>query len=218
MRNDTSEYIPRVVSIRAGEGPADYLQEASARRAMPPTVAPSVREMTVQPLPTVQVLQQPQTFDRQPRVVPRVAASAQLEHPSHTSAAQPASSQPWLQSAQWSTEPRPMSPVPQLMSPVPQLMSPIPKPMSPVPQPMSPVPQLMSPVPQLMSPVPRLMSPALHPMSPALYPMSPAPRPAIVPSPVVFPTPLAPPAACSGYASASSVSALTPRTSNARGP
>ncbi|KAH9005222.1 hypothetical protein EDB86DRAFT_1734153 [Lactarius hatsudake] len=188
MRNDTSEYIPRVVSIRAGEGPADYLQEISARRAMPPTVAPSVRDATVQPLPTVQVQQQPQTFDRQPRAVPRVAASAQLEHPGHTSAAQPTSSQPWLQSAQWSTEPRPMSPVPQLMSPVPQLMSPIPKPMSPVPQLMSPVPQLMSPVPQLMSPVPQLMSPALHPMSPA-------PRPAIVPSPVVFPAPLAPPAA-----------------------
>ncbi len=181
MRNDTSEYIPRVFSIRAGEGPADYLQETSARRAILPAVTPAARDATVQPLPTVQVLQQPQTFDRQPRAVPRVAASAQLEPPSHALAAQPASSQPWLQSAQWSTEPQLMSPPPQLMSPVPQLMP-------PVPQLMSPVPQLMSPVPKPMSPVPQLMSPALHPMSPT-------PRPAMVPSPMIFPASLAPPAA-----------------------
>jgi hypothetical protein len=162
MRNDTSEHIPRVVSIRAGEGPADYVQETSARRAMLPTVTPPARDSIVQPLPTVQVLQQSQTFDRQPRAVPRVAASAQLEPPSHASAAQLTSPQPWLQSAQWSTEPQPMSPVPQPMSPVLQLMSPVLHPMSPVLHPMSPIPR-----------------PAVVP-SPVVFTASLAPPPALV--------------------------------------
>ena len=178
MRNDTSEYIPRVVSIRAGEGPADNVQETSARRAMPPTtVTPAARDSTVHPLPTVQVLQQPQTFDRQPRAVPRAAASAQLEPPGHASAAHIISPQPWLQSAQWSTEPQPMSPVP------------------PVPQPMSPALHPMPPTLHPMSPTSHPMSPTSYPMSPTLHPMSPAPRPVVVPSPVVFPASLAPPPA-----------------------
>ena len=166
LRNDTPEYIPRVVSIRAGEGPSDYLQDSSARRSTLPTVTPAARDATVQPLPTVQVLQS-QTVDRQPRAVPRVAASVQVEPPSQESVAQVASPRPWLPSAQWSAEPFPMSPVPQPMSPVPQLMSPV-----------------MHP-----------MSPGLHPMSPALHPMSPTPLPPVVPSPMVFSVPLAPPAA-----------------------
>jgi hypothetical protein len=161
LRNDTPEYIPRVVSIRAGEGPADYyLQDSSARRPTLPTVTPAARDATVQPLPTAQVLQQSQTVDRQPRAVPRIAASVQIEPPSHDSVAQLTSPRPWLQSAQLTAEPWPMSPVPQPMSPV------------------------MHP-----------MSPALHPMSPALHPMSPTPLPPVVPSPMVFSVPLAPPAA-----------------------
>ena len=43
LRNDTPEYIPRVVSIRAGEAPADYLQDSSAVRPTPPTVTPARR-------------------------------------------------------------------------------------------------------------------------------------------------------------------------------
>ncbi|KAF8274949.1 hypothetical protein EI94DRAFT_1695550 [Lactarius quietus] len=174
MRNDTSEYIPRAVSIRAGEGPADYLQETSARQPAQPTVPPAARDVTVQPLPTVQALQQPQTVDRQPRPVPRVAASVQLEPPSHASAAQLTSPRPWLQSAQLSAEPQPMSPIPQLMSPAPHPMSPAPHPMLPALHP---------------------ISPAIHPMSSALHPMSPAPRPPVVPSPMVFPITLPPPPA-----------------------
>ena len=188
IHNDTPEYIPRVVSIRAGEGPADYMQEPSARRPTLPTVTPAPRDATVQPLPTVQVLQQPQTVDRQPRAVPRVAASVQLEPPSHASAAQLASPRPWLPSVQWSAEPRPMSPVLQPMSPPPH-------PIPPPPHPMSPPPHPIPPPPHPMSPPPHLMSPTLHPMSPALHPMSPAPLPPVVPSPMVFPVSLAPPAA-----------------------
>jgi hypothetical protein len=184
MHNDTPEHIPRVVSIRAGEGPADYLQETNARRPTPPTVTPSARDVTVQPLPTVQVLQQPQTVDRQPRAVPRVAASVQLDPPSHASAVQLTSPRPWLQSAQWSTEPQPMSPVPQPMSAALHPMSPAPQPMSVALHPISPAPQPMSAALHPMSPAPQPMSSALHPMSPApqpmssaLHPMSPAPQP-----------------------------------------
>ena len=219
MRNDTSEYIPRVVSIRAGEGPADYLQETSARRPTLPSVTPAARDVTNQPLPTVQVLQQPQTVDRQPRAVPRVAASVQLDPPSH---AQLTSPRPWLQSAQWSTEPQLMSPAPQPMpalqpmppalhpmSPAPQPMSSALHPMSPAPHPVSSALHPMSPAPHPvssalhpMSPTPHPMSSALHPMSPvpqlmspAPHPMSPSPRPPVVPSPMVFSVPLSPPAA-----------------------
>ena len=188
IHNDPPEYIPRVVSIRAGEGPADYMQEPSARRPTLPTVTPAARDATVQHLPTVQVLQQPQTVDRQPRAVPRVAASVQLEPPSHASVAQLASPRPWLPSAQWSAEPRPMSPVLQPMSPPPH-------PIPPPAHPMSPPPHPIPPPPHPMSPPPHPMPPALHPMSPALHPMSPAPLPPLVPSPMVFPVSLAPPTA-----------------------
>ncbi|KAI0306505.1 hypothetical protein B0F90DRAFT_1690458 [Multifurca ochricompacta] len=113
MRSDNSDSIPQVVSIRAGEGPADYLQEFGARRATLPAVAPAVKDAVArQTLPTVQVLQQPQSHDKQPRGLPRPVASVQLDVPSQNLSTHVSSPQPWLQSAQWSTEPQPMSPPP----------------------------------------------------------------------------------------------------------
>ena len=101
------------MSIRAGEGPADYLQEYEVRRAAPPTVTPVTTDAVArQPLSTVQVSQQPQVYDKQSRDTPRIVAGVQLDPPSHPSVTRVSSPQPWVQPAQWSTEPRPMSPVP----------------------------------------------------------------------------------------------------------
>jgi hypothetical protein len=110
MRNDTPDVIPQVVSLKAGEGPADFSQETGTRRPAPPTASPFVKdEVAHQPLPTVRVLQQSQTYDKQPRGVPRIAASVQLDPPGQVSISRAASPQPWLPSAQWQTEPQPMA-------------------------------------------------------------------------------------------------------------
>ena len=127
------------MSIRAGEGPADYLQEYGVRRAAPPAVTPVATDAVArQPLSTVQVLQQTQVYDKQSRDTSRTVAGAQLDPPSHPSVTRVSSPQPWVQPAQWSTEPRPLSPVPR-----PPVVS---RPLSPVPRPpvvsrpLSPVP------------------------------------------------------------------------------
>lgn len=113
MRNDISDAVPQVVSIRAGEGPADYLQEFGTRRPTLPTAPPLAKdEVLRQALPTVQVIQQSQTYDKQPRSVPRMAASVQPDPPGQASISRAASPKPWLQSAQWSAEPQPMTPAP----------------------------------------------------------------------------------------------------------
>ena len=102
-----------MVSIRAGEGPADYLQEYGVRRAAPPTVTPVTTDAVARPpLSTVQALQQTQVYDKQPRDTSRTVAGAQLEPPSHPSVTRVPSPQPWVQPTQWSTEPRPLSPAP----------------------------------------------------------------------------------------------------------
>jgi hypothetical protein len=108
MRNDTSESIPKVVSIRASEGPADYVQEYGPRRAAPPVVITATDSSGRQPLPTVQVLQQTHAYDKQPRDAPRT--TAQLDPPDHVSATHVSTPQPWAQPVQWSTEPQPLSP------------------------------------------------------------------------------------------------------------
>ncbi|KAH9966737.1 hypothetical protein BC827DRAFT_1178086 [Russula dissimulans] len=103
-RNDIPEAIPQVLSIRAGEGPADYVQEYGARRVAPPAVTPVATDAAVrQPLPT--------TFNKQPRDAPHTVAGAQLDLPGHASSTHVFSSQPWVQQAQWTTEPQPLSPV-----------------------------------------------------------------------------------------------------------
>ena len=113
IRNDTSEAIPQIVSIRAGEGPADNPKDYVVRHAAPPLVNTVTTDVTArQPLPTVQVLQQSQPSDKWPRDAPRTVAAAQPDLPSHVSTAHNPPSQPWVEPAVWSTEPRPMSPVP----------------------------------------------------------------------------------------------------------
>lgn len=135
IRNDTSKTIPQVVSIRAGEGPADP-KDYVVRYPAPPVANSFVTDASArQPLPTVQVLQQPQPSDKRPRDAPRTVAAAQPNLPSHVPTTHNPSLQPWVEPTRWSTEPQPMSPVPQPMSSVPQLMSPVPRP-SVVPSPM----------------------------------------------------------------------------------
>ena len=103
--------VPRTVS-RAGEGPADYMQEYGVRRTTTPAPAPAVAMDAVarQPHSTVQLLQQ----QHQSRDISqnRTVAGAQLDTPGHPSVMRVSSPQPWVQPAQWSTEPRPMSPAP----------------------------------------------------------------------------------------------------------
>lgn len=129
IRNDTSRAIPQVVSIRAGEGPADNPKDYVVRHAAPPVANSFATDAAArQPLPTVQVLQQPQPYDKRPRDAPRTVAVTQPDLPSHVPTTHNPPSQPWIEPPRWSTEPQPMSPVPQLMSPVPQPMSPVPRP------------------------------------------------------------------------------------------
>ena len=76
-RNDIPEAIPKVVSIKAGEGPADTMQEFGVRRAMTPAPTPVATDAVPrQPQSTPQVLQQPQVYDKQTRDVPRTVARA----------------------------------------------------------------------------------------------------------------------------------------------
>ena len=108
-----SRDVPRTVA-RAGEGHADYIQEYGVRRTTTPAPAPVVTDAVArQTHSTVQVPQQ-HVYDKQSRDVPqsRTAAGAQLDSHTHHSAMRVSSPQPWVQPAQWSTEPRPMSPVP----------------------------------------------------------------------------------------------------------
>ena len=77
IRNDIPEAIPRVVSIKAGEGPADAMQEYGVRRVTTPAPTPvATAAVPRQPQSTVQVLQQPQVYDKQSRDLPRTAARA----------------------------------------------------------------------------------------------------------------------------------------------
>jgi hypothetical protein len=108
-----SRDAPRTVA-RAGEGPAEYMQEYGMRRTTTPAPAPVATDAVArQPQSTVQ-LQQQHAYDKQSRDVPqsRPVAGAQFDSPSHPSAMRVSSPQPWVQPAQWSTEARPMSPVP----------------------------------------------------------------------------------------------------------
>jgi hypothetical protein len=101
------------MSLRAGQGPGDYLQEYGVRRAAPPAVTPVATDTVArQPPSTVQVPQQPQVYDKQSRDAPRTVTGAQIDPPSHPSVTRVSSPQPWVQPAQWSTEPRPFSPPP----------------------------------------------------------------------------------------------------------
>ena len=103
-------------SRKAGEGPADSMQDYGIRHTTTPAPAPVASDAVArQPQSTVQVLQQQHVYDKQSRAV----AGAQPDPPSHPSAMRVSSPQPWVQPAQWSTEPRPMSPVPLPRPPVP---------------------------------------------------------------------------------------------------
>ena len=111
-RNDTPEVIPQVVSIRASEGPADNLKDFGVRHAVPPAVNSFATDTAArQPLPTVQVLQQPQSSDKQSRDAPRTVAAAQLDPPGHAATTHIPPLQPWVEQARWPTEPQPLSPV-----------------------------------------------------------------------------------------------------------
>ncbi len=67
-RNDIPEVIPKVVSIRAGEGPADDMQEYGVRRVTTPAPTPVATDAVArQPQSTVPVLQQQQVYDKQSR-------------------------------------------------------------------------------------------------------------------------------------------------------
>ena len=118
--------VPRTVA-RAGEGPAEYMQEYGMRRATTPAPAPIATDAVArQPQSTAQVVQQQHVYDKQPRDVlqSRTVASAQLDSSTHPSAMRVSSPQPWVQPAQWSTEARPMSPVPRpLVVPSPMVFS-----------------------------------------------------------------------------------------------
>ena len=112
IRNDTSKAIPQVVSIRAGEGPPDNLKDFVVRHAAPPVANSFATDAAArQPLPTVQVLQQPQSSDKRPRDAPRTVAPAHPDLQSHVSTTHNPPSQPWVEPARWSTEPQLMSPV-----------------------------------------------------------------------------------------------------------
>ena len=77
IRNEIPEAIPKVVSIRAGEGPADTVQDYGLGRAMTPAPTPVATEAVPrQHQPTLQVLQQPQVYDKQSRDVPRTVTRA----------------------------------------------------------------------------------------------------------------------------------------------
>ena len=104
--------VPRTVA-RAGEGPVDYIQDYGVRRTTTPAPAVATDAVARQLQSTVQV-QQPQAYDKQPRDVlqSRTVAGVQLNSPSHPSSIRVSSPQPWVQPAQWSTEPEPMSPLP----------------------------------------------------------------------------------------------------------
>jgi hypothetical protein len=138
-RNDTSEAIPQVVpqvvSIRAGEGPPDNPKDYGVRHAAPPVVNFFAPDAAVhQPLPTVQLLQQPPSSDKQPRDVPRTVGAGQAD-PSHVSTTHVFPSRPWVEPAQWTPEPQPLSPVsrpPVVPSPVvfPSSLAPPPTPMA----------------------------------------------------------------------------------------
>ena len=70
-----SRDVPRTVA-RAGEGPAD-MQEHWVRRTTTPAPAPVATDAAArQPQSAVQVLQQPQVYDKQTRDVPRTVARA----------------------------------------------------------------------------------------------------------------------------------------------
>ena len=110
-RIDIPEVIPQVLSIRASEGPADYVQEYGVRRVAPPAVTPVATDAAPrQPLPTVQVLQRPETFDKQLRDAPRTVAGTPHDPPGHASSTHVFSPQSWVQQLQWTTEPQPLSP------------------------------------------------------------------------------------------------------------
>ena len=71
-----SRDVPRTVA-RGGEGPAEYMQEYGVRRTTTPAPAPppiATDAVARQPQSTVQVLQQPQVYDKQSRDVPRTVA------------------------------------------------------------------------------------------------------------------------------------------------
>ena len=111
-----SRDVPRTVA-RGGEGPADYMQEYGVRRTTTPAPVPppvATDAFARQPQSTVQAFQQQHVYDKQSRDVPqsRTVAGAQLDSSGHPSAMRVSSPQPWAQPAQWSTEPRPMSPIP----------------------------------------------------------------------------------------------------------
>ncbi len=89
------------------------MQEYGVRCVTTPAPTPVATDAVArQPQPTVQVLQQPQVYDKQPRDIPRTVAGGQPDPPRQPSMMQVSSPQPWVQPTQWSTEPRLMSPVP----------------------------------------------------------------------------------------------------------
>jgi hypothetical protein len=135
-RNDTFEAIPQVVSIRASEGPPDNPKDYGVRHAAPHVANFFTTDAAVrQPMPTVQVLQQPPSSEKQLRDAPRTVAAAQPDPPSHVPATHFPPSRPWVEPVQWTTEPQLLSPAlrpPVVPSPVifPSSLAPLPTPMN----------------------------------------------------------------------------------------
>ncbi|KAI0273702.1 hypothetical protein BC834DRAFT_223346 [Gloeopeniophorella convolvens] len=115
-RNDTSGSVPQVISIRAGEGPSDSLQEFGVRRPTAPTVpATSKDSATRQGLSATQASQHPQAlYDKHSRGAPRAVIGTQPDPPiqSQAPAVHPPPPQPWVQPAHWLAEPQPTPTVP----------------------------------------------------------------------------------------------------------
>ncbi len=76
IHNDIPEAIPQAVSIKAGEGPADTMQEYRVKHVTTPAAMPVATNVLRQPQSTLQALQQPQVYDKQSRDVTRTVARA----------------------------------------------------------------------------------------------------------------------------------------------